>query len=139
MKKIPQALDVLRDYAKRLIERKIPIEDLVIEKRLSLRPSEYAHSVLQAIAAKQLAEEGIEMSAGQTVQYIIVDSKNKHLFKRVKPAQLLNRHIHYDAEKYLELLLASATNLLGQFRTVDEIYDIAVHGQEQKQLLKQPI
>jgi DNA polymerase-2 len=139
MKKIPQALDVLRDYAKRLVEGKIPIEDLVIEKRLSLRPSEYAHSVLQAIAAKQLVEEGVEMSAGQTVQYIIVDSKNKHPLRRVKPAQLLNRHVRYDAEKYLELLLASATNLLGQFRTVDDIYDIVVHGQEQKQLLKQPI
>ena len=139
MKKIPQALDVLRDYAKRLVEGKIPIEDLVIEKRLSLRPSEYAHSVLQAIAAKQLVEEGVEMSAGQTVQYIIVDSKNKHPLRRVKPAQLLNRHIRYDAEKYLELLLASATNLLGQFRTVDDIDDIVVHGQEQKQLLKQPI
>lgn len=138
MKKIPQALDVLRDRAKRLVEGKIPTEDLVIEKRLSLRPSEYAHSVLQAIAATQLMKEGVEVSAGQTVQYIIVNSGSRYPFRRVKPAQLLNRHISYDAEKYLELLLASATNLLGQFRTVDDIYDIIVHGQEQKQLLKQP-
>jgi len=139
MEKIPQTLDVLRDYSKRLVEGKIPSEDLVIKKRLSLRPSEYAHSVLQAIAAKQLVKEGVEISAGQTVQYIIVNSGSKYSFRRVMPAQLLNRHVRYDTEKYLELLLTSATNLLGQFRAADDIDDVIAHGQEQKQLLKQPI
>jgi DNA polymerase-2 len=132
--KIPQALDVLRDYAKRLVEGKIPTEDLMIEKRLSFGPSDYAHDVLQAIAARQLTKEGVEISAGQSVQYIIMDSENKHPFRRVKAAQLLNKQVHYDTEKYLELLLASAANILGQFCcTTDDLYD-TIRRQKQKLL-----
>jgi len=134
--RIPEALNVLRNYVKRLIEGNVPTEDLLIAKRLSLHPSKYAHDVLQAIAAKQLLKEGVEVSAGQTVQYLITNSQSKSAYRRVKPAQLLNANVHYDLQKYLNLLLSSAANILSPFGySLEALYEHVVYGEEQMPLL----
>ena len=135
MDKIPDALCVLRKYAERLIAGKVSANDLTIAKRLSLHPSKYTHDVLQAIAAKQLMKEGVETSAGQTVQYLITNSESKNVLRRVKPAQLLNTNVHYDTKKYLDLLLSSAANILSPFGyTTNNLRGFSVHGEEQKSL-----
>jgi DNA polymerase I len=132
MDKIHDALDILIEYSRRLVEGKVPTNDLLIAKRLSLHPSKYAHNVLQAIAAKQLAKEGVEVSAGQTVQYLITNSESKSMPTRVKPALLLDTKVHYDSKKYLYLLLSSAANILSQFGyTLDVLYDKCVQAEEQ--------
>lgn len=133
--RISEALDVLRNYAKKLIEGKVAAGDLLIAKRLSLRPSEYTHDVLQAIAAKQLMKAGAEITAGQTVQYLITDSRSEIVDRRVKPAQLLDNNVRYDWQKYLELLFSSVSNILSPFGcTTRKIYDLIIHGEEQKPL-----
>ena len=135
MERIREALDVLRNYARRLAEGKVSAEELLIAKRLSLRPSEYSHDVLQAIAAKQLVKVGVDVSAGQTVQYLITNSESKRVHLRVKPAPLLNASVHYDSRKYMELLLSSAANILSPFGyTTRNLYDLIVHGEEQRSL-----
>ncbi len=110
--RIPDALKILKDYAQRLAEGKVPTADLLIAKRLSKHPSSYTHGVLSSIAAKQLIREGVEISAGQAIQYLITRFNDKSTLGRVQPAQLLNKNIRYDSQKYLELLLASAANIL---------------------------
>jgi DNA polymerase elongation subunit (family B) len=132
---IPEALGVLRSYARRLVEGRVSVEDLLISKRLSHGPLEYSHDVFQAIAARQLMKAGVDVSAGQTVQYLITDSQNKRTCLRVKSAQLLSGGVHFDCRKYIELLLSSAATLLNYFGyTEDKLYDLIVHGEEQKQL-----
>jgi len=136
MERIPEALDVLRNYARRLTESKVSAKDLLIAKRLSLHPLEYAHDILQAIAAKQLMKAGVDISAGQTVQYLITNSRSKRVYLRVKPEPLLNAGVHYDSRKYMELLLSSAANILSLFGyTMSSLYDLIVHGEEQKPLI----
>jgi len=115
LERIPEALNVLKGYAKRLLEGKVPASKLLIAKRLSKHPSGYAHGVLNSIAAKQLMREGVEISAGQTIQYLITRCRSKSAFSRVQPAQLLNQNVRYDSQKYLELLLSSAANILSPF------------------------
>jgi len=115
MERIPEALNVLKEYAKRLIEGKVPASELLIAKRLSKHPSSYTHEILNSIAAKQLMKEGVEISAGQTVQYMILRYRSKDAFGRVQPAQLLSKNVRYDSRKYLELLLSSAANILSPF------------------------
>src|SRR3989475_1821277 len=68
---IPKALNVLERYATLLRKRKVPLEDLVIEKNLSKDPGEYTHKVPQAIAAQHLVKEGGTVHAGQRVNYIL--------------------------------------------------------------------
>ena len=132
---ISEALNVLREYVKKLVDGKVPVEDLLIAKRLSSNPSEYTHDVLQVIAARQLVKEGVDVSAGQTVQYLITNSGRKRVVKRVRAAQLLNTDVHYDTRKYVELLLSSAANLLSPFGyTTNNLYDLIIFGEEQKRI-----
>jgi DNA polymerase elongation subunit (family B) len=96
-----------------------------------MHPDSYAYDVLQAIAAKQLMKEGVEISAGQTVQYLITNSVSKNAYRRAKPAQLLNANVHYDSKKYLELLLSSVANILSPFGyATNNLYDLIVHREE---------
>jgi DNA polymerase elongation subunit (family B) len=113
--RIPEALKILRDYAKRLIEGKVSTRELLIAKRLSKNPSSYTHGVLNSIAAKQLVREGVEISAGQTIQYLITRCNGKSTLGRVQPAQLLSKNVRYDSQKYLDLLFSSAANILEPF------------------------
>jgi DNA polymerase-2 len=113
--RIPEALKILRNYAKRLVEGRVPASELLIAKRLSKHPSSYTHDILNSIAAKQLIREGVEISAGQTIQYLITRYKGKITLGRVQPAQLLGKNVRYDSQKYLELLFSSAANILDPF------------------------
>jgi len=115
LKRIPSALGVLKEYAEKLISKNIPIEELLIAKRLSKRPSDYAHDVFQAIAAKQLMTAGFDVYPGQTVQYLITNSKSERVNERVLAKQLIKAKVHYDVEKYSGLLVSAAETLLGIF------------------------
>ena len=52
----------------RLRKRDVDVQDLIIAKQLSMHPARYAHDVFQAIAAKQLLKEGVEVSKSQLNQ-----------------------------------------------------------------------
>ncbi|MEM2947215.1 MAG: hypothetical protein QXN96_03130, partial [Candidatus Bathyarchaeia archaeon] len=115
LERIPLALGVLKEYAEKLISKNVAIEELLIAKRLSKRPYDYAHDVFQAVAARQLMMAGFDVYPGQTVQYLIVDADNKNPIKRVVAAQLLGLRQRYDAHKYLEMLFDAGETLLGVF------------------------
>ena len=68
-----------------------------------------------ALAARQLMEEGLEVSAGQTIRYIIRDHKAEDPGRRVVAAQLLEEDTEYDAAIYSEMLLDSAASVLAPF------------------------
>ncbi|MEM3765836.1 MAG: DNA polymerase domain-containing protein [Candidatus Bathyarchaeia archaeon] len=113
--KIPEALRVLRGYAERLLRGDVDVDDLVIAKRLSKHPNDYAHDVFQAIAARQLLNSGFDIYSGQTVRYIIVDADNRSPSNRVRAVQLLNERYKFDVQKYLEMLLEAGETLFGVF------------------------
>src|SRR2546427_5870487 len=109
---IPKALDVLERYATLLRKRKVPLEDLVIEKNLSKDPGEYTHKVPQAIAAQHLVKEGGTVHAGQRVNYILTHDWAGVPEKLALPPELADENTVYDSERYIDLLCSSATNLL---------------------------
>jgi DNA polymerase I len=113
--KIPEVLRHLRICAEKLINREIDICDLLIKKRLSKSPSAYNHKIFQAMAAKQLEKAGFEIYAGQSVQYLIVNSKSRRAEERVLAAKLLKPNTEYDVEEYLKMLISAAETLLGVF------------------------
>jgi DNA polymerase I len=113
--RISSALNVLREYAAKLVSEQVSIQDLLVAKRLSKSPSDYSHDVFQAIAAKQLEKAGFEVSAGQTVRYLIVNSKSRTVKNRVLAAELLKPKTRYDAQKYLDMLISAGETLLEVF------------------------
>jgi DNA polymerase elongation subunit (family B) len=105
----------LKAYATNLREGRFNARDLVISKRLSKNPNEYTNLVPQAIAARHLVKEGGTVHAGQSVSYVLVKSSSRILENRALPAEFLSGETQYDAEKYVDLLLSSAVNLLLPF------------------------
>jgi DNA polymerase elongation subunit (family B) len=111
-KKIPEALQIVRDYRQKLIDGEVPIWDLIITKRMSRNLKRYKQHVSQVIAAEQLIKEGAEIHAGNNIRFLFTHAEDKTHNKRVKAAQLIETGIHPDTKKYLLLLYASAANLL---------------------------
>jgi len=135
MKRISESVEILRGYVEKLRERAVDVQDLIIAKRLSMHPDRYVHDVFQAIAARQLLKEGIEVSGGQTIRYLITDAENRRPGKRVKAAELINAETGFDAEKYVEMLILAATNILSPFGyTQGQLKDYMVYGERQTML-----
>jgi len=135
MGRIPDALKVLQRYARRLGEGEVSVMDLLIAKQLSHDPNDYAQDVFQAIAARQLLKEGVEVSAGQTIRYLITNAKSKRADRRVRAAELIGTDTRYDVKKYLELLLSAANNILSPFGyTLDKLYSLVLYGEDQMKL-----
>jgi DNA polymerase elongation subunit (family B) len=108
---LPGTLPLVQQYLDKLHDGQVEAQDLLITKQLSKEPSEYKHNVSQAIAAKQLASEGVQISAGQNVSYILqhicADQETS-----VLPSELIDGSIRYDVKKYEQLLLDAVEGLL---------------------------
>ena len=130
--RISDSVEVLRGYVEKLMKEDVDRGDLIIAKQLSKHPSKYIHDVLQAIAAKQLIKAGMEVSAGQTVRYLIMDAQNKEAGKRVKAAELIDDGTPFDGRKYVDMLILAATNILSLFGYTEErLKDEILYGEKQ--------
>jgi DNA polymerase, archaea type len=109
---IPEAIDLFRSYAGLVRSGRARMEDLIIVNRLSKNYNEYTGNTVQASAARQLAEEGLELMAGQSVSYVITRAKSKHPAEKARPSELIDSTTRYDREKYTELLIRGALAIL---------------------------
>jgi DNA polymerase I len=112
---IPRVFRVLKEYSDRLLKGEVVLDDLVVSKQISKDPENYVSNVHQAIAARQLKRHGLEVTAGQTVKYVILDADNRRPERRVKAMQLMNGSARYDVEKYLTVLNDALQNILSPF------------------------
>lgn len=108
---LPGALSLVREYIDWLNDGRADARELLITKQLSKELSEYTHNVMQAMAAKQLAREGIQISAGQNVSYVM-QGGDKSTEECALPSELIDGPIQYNVEKYTDLLLDAVTGLL---------------------------
>ena len=112
---LPQAVQMVNKYVERLKQRDVSLTDVVILNALSKNHDQYNSNLVQVSAVRQLAEEGLELMAGQSVSYIITDYRSKAQEERVKPVELLDSGTRYDKERYIELLLRGAGSILQPF------------------------
>src|SRR5208283_3919271 len=136
---IPDAVQAVRGYADRIRGGDVPIADLVILNSLSKNHDQYNSSLVQVSAIRQLAEEGLELMAGQSVSYVITDYRSKVQSERVRPVELLDSGTKYDADRYVELLLRGASAILQPFGVDEEALRDAVAVQVGSQTRLIPI
>ena len=103
--KLEEARAVLSRYQESLESGTVPIEDLVISKRLTRPPRDYQKASLTAIAAQQLYGYGVNLRPGQMVEYVITDADNRVPNDRVRAYALWEGWCGYDRRKYREMLL----------------------------------
>jgi len=115
VEKIPDALKVVKEYRKKLLNGEVPVWDLIVTKRLSKDLENYTQKVSQVIAGEQLLKEGFEVSAGKSVKFLFTSAKNKRYRRRVKAKELVEEGTNPDVRKYLLLLYSAASNILSPF------------------------
>lgn len=109
---VPQVIEVACGYADALRAGQVPHQDLVITKRLSRGPMAYSKDTLLAIAAKELVGTGIELSPGESIQYIITEEHADAKCDRARAFVHYGGREPYDAKKYIELLLNAVETVL---------------------------
>jgi DNA polymerase elongation subunit (family B) len=118
--KIPEAIEVLRGYTRKVLDNECALTDLIFKTHVSRGCDEYRQFNNQMAAMKQLKVEGIETMAGQSIRYIITDHKSRNFQKRVMIPELADENTQYDREKYYEYLLRAAESILLPFGYTEE-------------------
>jgi DNA polymerase I len=133
--RIPKALDVVKEYRRKMLDGEIQTWDLIVTKRMSKSPSRYKQHVSQVIAAEQLIKEGAEVHAGNSIRFLFTHADDKRHNRRVRAAELIEKGVNPDTRKYLLLLYSSAANLLSfaGYRT-KTVFD-AIKGSRQGNLM----
>ena len=91
---------------------RVPLAELAISRHLSREPGAYNTDTVLSEAAKDLASRGVRLSAGETIQLVIVDSKVGDHVSKAKAYGFYDGSLGDDVEKYTELLLKAAESVL---------------------------
>jgi DNA polymerase elongation subunit (family B) len=119
--RISEAFEVLLDSILKLRSGEVKPSELVVSKTLSQAPTDYKVDNLTALAVRQLEDVGVRVHPGERVPYVIRDARSRVKEDRVRAAPLIGPEDGYDGEKYTELLLKAAEELLIPFG-----YDISL-------------
>jgi DNA polymerase-2 len=104
MQKLSDGRRLLQHYMAQLEDGSVPIEDLVISKRITRAPRDYQKAGITAIVAQQLFGCGVKLRPGETVEYVITDAKAKVPNERVRAFSLWEGWHGYDRKKYAAML-----------------------------------
>ena len=112
---IPEVLDIIGGYVEALRSGSVPLDKLVIRKTVSKGVEEYTQHNESFAALQQMKRNGFSVPPGEAIEYVVLGGE-----ERVKLAKFLDGDEVYDPEKYVELALRAASELLVPFG-----YDIA--------------
>ncbi len=125
------ALKIVKETIKKLKDREIKVEDLIIRTQLKKPLNEYLSEGPHVIAAKKMLEQDLPVSQGMLVEYYIAETreKTKRIGDKVK---LPDEKGEYEIDYYLNnQLLPAVENILDVFGiNLGEVID----GHTQKKL-----
>jgi len=107
----PQLRAIALEAERRIVEREVSLQDLLLKRQLSQSPGEYKSTTMAATAAKQAARLGQDLIAGQEVYFVVIDSKAGNPDARVCVVDLLAPETDYDVEFYLVQLRRAVRTL----------------------------
>ena len=110
--RIPRVLEIFVEYAWRLREGQVRLEELTIKRTVSKKAGEYKTNSQIGLASRQMADRGVAVHPGERVRYVISDADAPNAEARVRAIPLLAPDTPYDTGKYLELLCRAAETLL---------------------------
>ena len=88
---MPKVRDIFQMHLELLKYSKVPINDLVLTKRISKNVDEYENrNTVELDALLQLKNAGNSLKAGQILKYVITDYYQKNSRKRSIPLELVN-------------------------------------------------
>ncbi|KYK30547.1 MAG: hypothetical protein AYK22_03490 [Thermoplasmatales archaeon SG8-52-3] len=122
---IPEAMDVTKDYASRIINMEVEKKDLLIKTCVSRDISEYKVDTLVKSALFQLRKLGVQPEPGQSVRYVVCDENSRKPRERICIAEMLESCDKIDADFYLRQIAQYAESILVPFGfTLENIFDM---------------
>ena len=112
---IPEALETMSDYIGSVRAQAVPVDKLMLRRRISKAAEDYEQFNDGLAALIQLGREGAAPNPGEVVRYVITDGGSRDDRARVKVEPLVDGDEEYDAEAYVDLLVRAAETLLLPF------------------------
>src|SRR3989454_2254524 len=118
--RIPKAVDILRWTAKCVLDRAIPVHQLILTKSVSRALPEYVVLTATAAALNQMEKRGFAVEPGESVRYVLLDARARDSERKVRVAEFLQGDEEPDAWEYIHLLCRSGQTLLAPFGYTEE-------------------
>ncbi len=112
---VPNLLKEVSFYLNELRSGRVDPKELVLRRRVQKESDEYTNNNLNAVVVKELKQFGIDIQAGETIEFIIIDQTGKRDPQKAKSLLTYQHWDGYDIEKYSELLLKAVETLLSPF------------------------
>ena len=113
---MPKVRKFFQMHLELLRYKKVPINDLVLTKRISKDVDEYKNrNTVELDALLQLKHAGKSLKSGQILKYVLTDYYSKNSRKRSVPVELINSKTVYDAKIYCELLAETCNSVTESF------------------------
>jgi DNA polymerase elongation subunit (family B) len=113
---MPKVRKFFQMHLELLRYKKVPINDLVLTKRISKDVDEYKNrNTVELDALLQLKHAGKSLKSGQILKYVLTDYYRKNSRKRSVPVELIDSKTVYDAKRYSELLEETCNSVTEPF------------------------
>jgi DNA polymerase elongation subunit (family B) len=112
---IPSSLDIVDGYVEAVRSGTVPLEKLVMAKRISQALGDYRQMNDSVAALMQLDGEGFDVNPGEGVRFMVCDGGSRDPGRRVKVEPFMTGREEYDVEAYVDLVLRGAEGLLLPF------------------------
>lgn len=128
MELIPNSLDILKKYVKRIKSGDCSLDELLFTKRVTRSKDEYLQLNNNAACILQLNDAGVEVKPGENIQYIIKDSSSNKYYRKVKAKSNCQETESYDKEKYISYLCKSVDSMFLPFGYNEKVVRNRVTG-----------
>jgi DNA polymerase elongation subunit (family B) len=112
---LPAFLEILHDHVAVLRSGQANPMELVLRRHITKEAQEYTNNSVSAVVAKLVEAMGVHLSAGESIDFIILDRTGKRKPEKAKPLALYAFEDGYDIEQYTEFTLKAADTLLAPF------------------------
>ena len=89
--------------------------ELILKRHITHEADEYVNNSISAVVSKMVEAMGVHLSAGESIEFIIIDQSGKKKPEKAKPIALYAFEDGYDIEQYTELALRAVETLLLPF------------------------
>ena len=112
---VSEVLEIARDFIAILQSGRANPMELVLKRHITREADEYLNNSISAVVSKMVEEMGVHLSAGESIEFIILDQSGKKKPEKAKPIALYAFEDGYDITQYTELALRAVETLLLPF------------------------
>jgi DNA polymerase-2 len=109
---VPDVLEVAQGFISLLQSGRANPMELILKRHITHEADEYVNNSISAVVSKMVEEMGVHLSAGESIEFIILDQSGKKKPEKAKPIALYAFEDGYDIEQYTEMALRAVETLL---------------------------